>query len=38
MIRARVLPGSIVFADEASSWDVLHGWYTAKRINHTIAF
>jgi transposase-like protein len=26
MIRTRVLPGSIVFADEASSWDALHGW------------
>jgi transposase-like protein len=38
MVRARVLPGSIVFADEASSWDILHGWYTARRINHTIAF
>lgn len=38
MIRAKVLPGSIVFADEASSWDILHGWYTAKRINHTVAF
>jgi transposase-like protein len=38
MIRARVLPGSIIFADEASSWDILHGWYTAKRINHTVAF
>jgi ISXO2-like transposase domain len=38
MIRTRVLPGAIVFADEASSWDILHGWYTAKRINHSIAF
>jgi hypothetical protein len=33
-----VLPGSIPFADEATSWDVLHGWYTAKLINHTVAF
>lgn len=37
-IRARVLAGSIVFADEASSWDTLHAWYSAKRINHTLAF
>jgi transposase-like protein len=38
MIRTRVSAGSIVFADEASAWDALHGWYTAKRINHSIAF
>jgi hypothetical protein len=38
MIRARVESGTTVFADEASSWDALHGWYTAKRINHSIAF
>jgi len=38
MIRARVKPGSTVYADEASSWDVLHGWFTAKRINHSLAF
>ncbi len=38
MIRTRVQAGSIVFADEASAWDTLHGWYTAKRINHSIAF
>lgn len=38
MIRARVKAGSVVYADEASSWDALHGWYTAKRINHSLAF
>jgi transposase-like protein len=38
MIRKHVSPGSVVYADEASSWDVLHGWYTAKRINHSLAF
>jgi transposase-like protein len=38
MIRTRVQPGSVVYADEASSWDALHAWYTAKRINHSIAF
>jgi transposase-like protein len=37
-IRARVKPGSTVYADEAAGWDALHGWYTAKRINHSIAF
>jgi transposase-like protein len=38
MIQERVKAGSVVYADEASSWDRLHGWYTAKRINHSIAF
>jgi transposase-like protein len=38
MIQDRVKPNSVVYADEASSWDRLHGWYTAKRINHSIAF
>jgi hypothetical protein len=38
MIRTRVKAGSVVFADEASGWDALHGWYTAKRINHSLAF
>jgi transposase-like protein len=38
MIRNSVEPGSVVYADEAASWDSLHSWYTAKRINHSIAF
>lgn len=38
MIRQRVADGSIILADEAASWDRLHGWYTARRINHSIAF
>jgi len=38
MIRQRVADGSIILADEAASWDSLHGWYTAKRINHSLAF
>ena len=38
MIRERVADGSVIMADEAASWDSLHGWYTAKRINHSIAF
>ena len=38
MIRQRVADGSIILADEAASWDGLHAWYTAKRINHSIAF
>jgi transposase-like protein len=38
MIQDRVRPGSLILADEASSWDGLHAWYTAKRINHSLAF
>lgn len=38
MIRRRVQPGSVILADEAAGWDALHGWYTAKRINHSLAF
>ena len=38
MIQDRVRPGSLILADEAASWDVLHAWYTAKRINHSLAF
>jgi transposase-like protein len=38
MIRARVQAGSVVYADEATSWDVLHDWFSAKRINHWVAF
>ncbi len=37
-IRARVENGSVVYADEASSWDVLHGSYETRRINHSVAF
>jgi transposase-like protein len=38
MIRERVADGSVILADEAAGWDQLHGWFTAKRINHSIAF
>ena len=37
-IPDRILPGSTVYADEASCWDALHGKFDAKRINHTVAF
>lgn len=37
-IVARVLPGSTVHADEASSWDALHARFGMKRINHSVAF
>ena len=38
MIRSRVESGTTVYADEASSWDALHGSYDTKRVNHSINF
>lgn len=38
IIRQRVTFGSIVHADEAGGWDVLHAHYDVRRINHSIAF
>jgi transposase-like protein len=37
-IRDRVAPGSTVYADEASHWDVLHAKFATKRINHSLAY
>jgi transposase-like protein len=37
-IKSTVAKGSTLYADEASSWDVLHGHYEAKRINHSQAY
>lgn len=37
-IRARVAPGTVVNADEAASWDGLHGRFEMKRINHEEAY
>jgi transposase-like protein len=37
-ISARVVPGSTIHADEAASWDALHGLYDVKRINHSEAY
>lgn len=37
-IRAHVKPGTVVNADEASSWDGLHGSFEMKRINHSEAY
>ena len=33
-IEARVLPGTVVHADEAKGWDRLHKSFTTRRINH----
>ena len=37
-IRSHVRAGTIVNADEASSWDALHAKYEMKRINHSEAY
>jgi transposase-like protein len=37
-IRAHVKPGTVVNADEASSWDALHAKFEMKRINHQEAY
>ena len=38
IVRSVVLPGSVVHADEASSWEALHAFYDVKRINHSLAY
>jgi len=37
-IADNVQPGSTIHADEASCWDALHAKFSAKRINHSVAF
>src|ERR1700729_3370849 len=37
-IRARIAKGTVVHADEASSWDNLHERFEVKRINHQEAY
>jgi hypothetical protein len=37
-IKKTVAPGSVIHADEASSWDALHSFYEAKRVNHSEAY
>jgi hypothetical protein len=37
-IRARVAKGTVVQADEAGSWNDLHGAYEMRRINHQEAY
>lgn len=37
-IRRRVAKGTIVHADEASSWNPLQGQFTLRRINHQEAY
>src|SRR5581483_7359098 len=38
LVRSVILPGSVVHADEASSWEALHAHYDVRRINHSVAY
>lgn len=38
VISQRIAVGSVVHADEASSWDPLHARYEMKRINHSLSY
>jgi len=38
MIRKHVAAGTVVHADEARAWDVLHGSYETLRVNHSREF
>lgn len=37
-IKARVSPGTVIHADEATSWDGLHAHYDMRRINHSVCY
>ena len=37
-IHASVKTGTTVHADEATSWDALHGFFDVHRVNHSIQF
>lgn len=37
-IKSRVAKGTVINADEATSWDGLHGRFEMKRINHEEAY
>ena len=38
LVRANVLPGTTVHADEAAGWDALHARFEMRRINHSVAY
>jgi len=37
-VRQHVKPGTVLHADEASSWDHLHAHFDMQRINHSVAY
>ena len=39
LLRQRIAAaGSVVHADEAGGWDMLHAFFDVRRINHKVAF
>lgn len=38
LIRQYVASGTIVSADEASSWDILHASFDTRRVNHSVEY
>jgi ribosomal protein L37AE/L43A len=38
LIRRRVASGTIIHADEASGWDILHASYDTRRVNHSVEY
>jgi transposase-like protein len=37
-IKQHVADGSVIYADEAPSWEGLHAKYLTRRVNHSIAY
>lgn len=37
-VEAKVADGTVIYADEANSWDRLHAKYETRRINHSEAY
>ena len=38
LIRQHVASGTIVMADEAAGWDMLHGSFDTRRVNHSVEY
>jgi transposase-like protein len=38
MVRNAIKSGSIVHADEANAWNILHASFVTKRVNHSVEF
>jgi ribosomal protein L37AE/L43A len=38
MIRKHVASGTILHADEAQGWDILHASYETRRVNHSVEY
>lgn len=37
-LHGMIAPGSTIYADEASHWDVFHASYDTKRVNHSVCY